>query len=240
VHEPENTSQSLHQHSGGENLEVMQDAEKYNHFLRQLIRRFSNNASTALDFGAGIGTFSDSLNIPSQQVHCVEPDSAARVLLANRGFHTHASLSEIDSVSISYAFTLNVLEHIEDDAAVLRDLYRVLEPGGRILIYVPAFPILYTSMDAHVGHYRRYRMAKLVDIVEQAGFEVKYKAYADALGFFATLALRLVDDLEPAPLNPRMVRIYDRYLFPLSKALSIPLAKILGKNVWLVATRPTE
>ena len=230
----------LHQHSGGENLEVMQEAENYNNYLRQLVRRYSGDTTTALDFGAGIGTFSDSLDLPPQQVRCVEPDAAARELLTGKGFRAHESLTEIDGASVAYVFTLNVLEHIEDDVAILQELYRVLEPGGRILVYVPAFSILYTSMDAHVGHYRRYRMTGLVKLLEVAGFNVNKRAYADALGFFATLVYRLTDSPEPKPLNRHMVRLYDRYLFPLSRLLSLPLSRVLGKNLYVVATRPLD
>lgn len=231
---------ALRRRSGRENLEVMKEAENYNRFLRNLIRRYAGDASTALDFGAGIGAFSNSLDIPSGQVHCVEPDAAARELLASQGLLTHADLSELDDACVAYLFTLNVLEHIEDDSGALADLYRVIEPGGRLFIYVPAFNVLYTSMDSHVGHHRRYRMADLATLLEQAGFLVEKKAYTDALGFFATLAYKFVDDRKPAPLNRRLVRFYDRFLFPLSRLLSVPFAKLLGKNLFIVATRPTK
>ena len=227
-----------HRQSGGENLEVMQEAKKYNRFLRDLIRRYAGDAPTALDFGAGIGTFSNSLDIPTGRVHCVEPDAAARELLANEGFLPHADLSDVDDASIAYLFTLNVLEHIEDDIGALAELYRVLEPGGRLFIYVPAFKLLYSSMDLHVGHHRRYRMAELQKLLQRTGFSIEEKAYTDALGFFATLAYKLVNNREPAALNRRLVRFYDRYLFPLSRILSVPLARILGKNLFIVATRP--
>lgn len=227
-----------HRHSGGENLEVMQEAEKYNRFLRDLIRRYAGDAPIALDFGAGIGTFSDSLDIPADRMHCVEPDAAARQLLASEGFLPHADLSDVDDACVAYLFTLNVLEHIEDDIGALSEMYRVLEPGGRVFVYVPAFNLLYSSMDSHVGHHRRYRMASLAELMERVGFTIEAKAYTDALGFFATLAYKLVNNREPAPLNRRMVRLYDRYLFPLSRILSVPLARILGKNLFIVATRP--
>ena len=229
-----------HQHSGGENLEVMREAKKYNRFLHQLVRRYGEGAETALDFGAGIGTFSGSLDISPRQVHCVEPDPAARIQLRQTGFQTHEQLSELADSSVSFIFSLNVLEHIDDDLAILKEMFRVLKPGGRVLIYVPAFAMLFTSMDAHVGHLRRYRMAGLVSLAEHAGFAVNKKAYADALGFFATLAYRAFDKPEPAPLNRRLVAIYDRYFFPISKILSVPLARILGKNLYIVATRPAE
>jgi hypothetical protein len=106
------------------------------------------------------------------------------------------------------------------------------------MIYVPAFQLLYTSMDAEVGHHRRYRMAGLTAKLVRAGFLIEKKAYADALGFFATLAYKLFDSREPAPINRRLVRLYDRYLFPLSRLLSVPLARILGKNLIIVARRP--
>ena len=227
-----------HQHSGGENLEVMRDAHKYNQFLKDLIRRHAGNARTVLDFGAGIGTFSGSIDIPHDRIHCVEPDVASRRHLSAKGYIARDNISEIEDASMDYVFTLNVLEHIDDDAAVIRELYRVTRPGGRLLIYVPAFMILYASMDAHVGHHRRYRLIPLRKLVTAAGFQIEKSAYSDALGFFATLALKCFESPEPAPLNPKMVGFYDRYLFPLSRLLSIPCAKLLGKNVYIAARRP--
>lgn len=224
-----------HQHSGGENLEVMREAHKYNRYLRNLIRTHAGQPQIALDFGAGIGTFSGSLALPREQVHCVEPDEASRKHLHRAGFQPHANLTEVSAAKIDYVFTLNVLEHIEDDAAALADMCRVLKPGGRLFIYVPAFMMLYTSMDAHVGHYRRYRMQELQQLVCQAGFTIERKAYTDALGFFATLLFKLFDGPEPAPLNEQLIRVYDRYVFPVSQLLSFPLAKILGKNLYIVA-----
>jgi len=230
----------VHRHTGGENLEVMQEAENYNRFLRDLIRLYAGDAPTALDFGAGIGTFSNSLDIPPGRVHCVEPDAAARKLLARKGFLCHADLCDVDDACVAYLFTLNVLEHIENDIETLAELYRVLEPGGRLFIYVPAFNLLYSSMDSHVGHLRRYRMAELQEILVRTGFLIEKKAYTDALGFFATLAYKFVDNQQPAPLNRHLVRLYDRYVFPLSRVLSMAFARILGKNLFIVATKPTS
>jgi hypothetical protein len=92
-------------------------------------------------------------------------------------------------------------------------------------------------MDRHVGHRRRYRLGRLNSLLTDGGFIVDRKGYADALGFFATLALRIIDKPEPAPLNRRAVAVYDRYLFPLSRLLSVVLRPLLGKNAWIVAHR---
>ena len=225
---------------GGENLEVMRDAVNYNRYLRQLVRRYGETAATALDFGAGIGTFSDSPGLDPGAVHCVEPDAAARRQLESLGFAAHESLASVPDGAVDYVFTLNVLEHIEDDRAALADIYRVLKPGGRLFVYVPAFMALFSSMDRHVGHVRRYRLPEMVDRVEGAGFRVSKKTYADFLGFFATLVLKMFDGPEPAPLSPGPVRCYDRLIFPVSRLLSVPFGRILGKNLYVVASKPAR
>jgi len=224
--------------SGGENLEVMRGARNYNRYLRVLIRRYGRDFRRVLDFGAGIGTFSDAVPADHQRIHCVEPDAASRRILDGHGYNTHSSLAEVSDATISYAFSLNVLEHIEDDGAAVRDLYRVLQPDARLFLYVPAFPLLFTSMDRHVGHLRRYRLRGLRRLLQDAGFIVEKTAYADFLGFFATLAYRVADKGDSRPLDGGMVRIYDRLVFPLSRLLSIPFARVLGKNVFIVARKP--
>ena len=225
---------------GGENLEVMAEARNYNQFLCDLVYRYSDGADSVVDFGAGIGTFSGCLDLAPQDVHCVETEAAFRESILQKGFNAYSDTAELAPGSIPYVFTLNVLEHIEDDAAAVDNLYDLLKPGGRLFVYVPAFNILFTSMDSHVGHHRRYRLRKLVRLIEDAGFVVEKSAYTDALGFFATLVFKLFDNPEPAPLNPRMVRFYDRLIFPLSRLLSIPLAKVLGKNAYVVARKPDQ
>lgn len=229
--------QNTGQPFGGENLEVMQDAHNYNSFLRGLVRRYATDTSKVLDFGAGIGTFSDAAGVDRQRIHCVEPDEASRGVLTQKGFNAHRSLDGIADETVTYAFSLNVLEHIEDDAAAMRELGRVTRPGARLFVYVPAFSILFTSMDRQVGHVRRYRLRQLCRLAEDNGFRVEHAAYADFLGFFATLLFRLFDRNEPRPLNAGMIKTYDRFIFPMSRLLSVPFSRLLGKNVFVVARR---
>lgn len=234
---PDNAPELPH---GGENLEVMADAVNYNAYLETLVRRYAGGADRAVDFGAGIGTFSGALGLAPANVHCVETAASSRAELERKGFRAYADSAEIASGSVPYVFSLNVLEHIEDDRAAVLELARMLGPGGRLFIYVPAFQLLFTSMDRHVGHHRRYRLGELVSLVREAGFEVEKSAYTDALGFFATLVFRLFDGPAPRPLNPRLVKLYDRWLFPLSRLLSVPCAKLLGKNAFVVAVKPEQ
>ncbi|MHB1529457.1 MAG: class I SAM-dependent methyltransferase [Acidiferrobacteraceae bacterium] len=225
-------------YEGGDNLEVMREAVNYNRFLKALISRFAEDMTAVLDFGAGIGTFSDSLPIPRSHVTCVEPDVEAQTQLTGMGFVVHPRLSAIEDHQYSYVFTLNVLEHIADDGATVAELYRVLKPGGRLFVYVPAFALLYSAMDAKVGHHRRYRMTELTNLLRSAGFQIEQRAYTDALGFLAAVVYKLVDRRASGVLNKNTVRFYDRYLFPVSRLLSVPLARVLGKNLYVVAGKP--
>lgn len=74
------------------------------------------------------------------------------------------------SGSFDLVFMLDVLEHVEDGAAV-REVARVLKPGGTLLVTVPAFPFLWSRRDQVAGHLRRYRAASLDRVLRQAGFE---------------------------------------------------------------------
>lgn len=76
---------------------------------------------------------------------------------------------------------LNVLEHIGDDQAAVGELYRILRPGGTLIIEVPAGSSLFDIYDKALMHYRRYDMPGLLTLLERAGFAIERKSH---LGFF--------------------------------------------------------
>ena len=79
------------------------------------------------------------------------------------------SVAELPDAEFEYLFAFEVLEHIEKDLDVLRDWLRVLRPGGKILVSVPAHAAKYGRSDELVGHVRRYEKKQLQELLTQAG-----------------------------------------------------------------------
>jgi SAM-dependent methyltransferase len=213
----------------------MREAENYNRYLVDLILDHGQVGRRVVDFGAGAGTFAERVAALGLEVTAVEPDDHLRGLLAERGIRAVAAVADLADRSFDYAYTLNVLEHIEDDVAALRDLHALV--AGGLLVYVPAFPILYTSMDAKVGHVRRYTRASLTACVSAAGYRIEKVAYADSLGFFATLLFKAAGN-RSGDVNPSMLRLYDRFVFPVSRLVDKLMGHWFGKNLLLVARKP--
>jgi hypothetical protein len=89
-------------------------------------------------------------------------------------------------------------------------------------------------MDAKVGHVRRYTRTTLLASLTAAGFTVDDVRYADSLGFLAALAFKLLAR-GSGELDRRAVRLYDRLVFPLSRALDVLTHRWFGKNLVLLA-----
>lgn len=221
---------------GWQNLEVMAEARNYNAFLVDQVAKAMAGRRRVLDFGAGRGTFALPMRERGYDVRCVEPEPTLRCELQAGGFAADASLDDVEPHSLDGIYTLNVLEHIDDDGVVLTKLCERLVEGGRLYVYVPAFQILYSGMDRLVGHVRRYRRRELVEKCRRAGFVVEQSKYCDSLGFCATLAYKAVDSGD-GTINRRALVLYDRLVFPLSRALDGLVGTFVGKNVSVLATR---
>jgi len=223
-------------YTGTANLEVMEAARNYNTFLTAQVMAHARPGAAIVDFGAGTGTFAQRLTMAGYAVRCVELDPVLRHRLAAAGLGVYALTEEVPPASLDYIYSLNVLEHIEDDLGALRELRSRLKPGGRLMLYVPAFQSLYSSMDRLVGHFRRYRRHQLLALLRRAGFEIDGARYCDSLGFFATLAFKAIGN-DSGRLNERVVIFYDKFLFPLSRLLDRLLDRLLGKNLLVLARR---
>jgi SAM-dependent methyltransferase len=193
----------------------------------------------ALEFGAGLGTLAmlwESHN--GTKPECLEIDSSLRTVLTDRNFVCYSNLDEINKL-YDIIYTSNVLEHIEDDVAALKKLNSKLKPGGQIAIYVPAFMCLFNQMDSAVGHYRRYEKAELVDKLKKADFKIQECYYADSIGFFAWLSVKLRGYGQGNGNDSSgSLKVYDQFIFPLSKLLDrFGFKYLFGKNLVVLARK---
>ncbi|GMT42831.1 MAG: methyltransferase [bacterium] len=224
-------------YSGIENLEIMEEARNYNKFLIDMVQSDISKGDRILDFGAGTGTFAIPLTSLGYNVICVEPDPNLSARLNSLSVSAVNDIDDIPDNSIDGIYALNVLEHIKDDAFAVNRWYDKLKPGGRLMVYVPAFKILFTSMDYKVEHLRRYRRKDLTKIIRDTGFQVTDAAYIDSLGFFITLFFRLIDNGKGI-ISKKKMRIYDRFLFPISNRINFITRSFFGKNLMIKAIRP--
>src|SRR5689334_22608453 len=95
---------------------------------------------------------------------------------------------ENDSFDVVTA--LDVIEHLDDDVAGLREMRRVLRHDGRVLLFVPAFMFLWGVQDDVSNHRRRYTLPSLLKAVEAAGFAVEWSSYANISFFLPVLLVR--------------------------------------------------
>lgn len=224
-------------YTGKDNLDIMSYAINYNEFLTSLIEKNAPETGSLLDFGAGTGFFAQRVSREGRNVLCIEPDEQQAAEIGKKGFETFIQSADLADQAVDFAYSLNVLEHIEDDIAAIEEIYRVLKPGSFCVIYVPAMPILYSSMDEKVKHFRRYTKAELRHKLSGAGFDVHTCRYADFLGVFATLAYKLIGS-KSGDVSLSGLVAYDRFAFPISKAIDTFTHRVAGKNVLAVARKP--
>jgi glycosyltransferase involved in cell wall biosynthesis len=159
----------------------MSETHRFNRWLADAIRPWIGDR--VLELGAGMGHLTRRL-VPRQQYVAAERDDLQLAYLANvfarnrrmcvtrtdpekeEDFAVHAG--RFDTV-----VCVNVLEHVKDDLAGMRNVYSALEPGGRACILVPQHPSLYCALDEVMGRRRRYTREELDSKLRQAGFDVE-------------------------------------------------------------------
>ncbi len=220
-------------YSGGVLLEDMESAKNYNGHVADLITRHWRGTQI-LEFGAGRGTMTRLLQAREKNVHCWEPDPQLQQHLRAQGCATVERFPD-GSKKWDTIYSINVLEHIEDDRSVVAEMAEALAPGGVIIAYVPAFMLLYNSVDKQIGHHRRYTAESLKALF--SNLRVVHCEYADSLGFFAGLAFKAFDN-GSGQVSKSAITLYDTFAFPISRILDAGFRHLLGKNVLIVAEKP--
>lgn len=141
----------------------------------------------------------------------------------------------------------DVVEHCEDEVLALAELTRVLAPGGRLLLSVPAYQWAWSDHDVRAGHYRRYTRARLERLVEDSGVRVLRSTYAFTAVFPLFVAERILRRLRrrsSAPVERPLPQVSPR-----AEAVLLRLCRVdhrllgrrdlpFGSSVFLAAVKP--
>jgi SAM-dependent methyltransferase len=148
-----------------------------------------------LDVGCGAGNMIHHLSHYGK-VKGLEIDERPVKVARERGYDVDlfdvTDPMPFDDNSFDAVTALDVIEHNEDDMAILTDTYRILKPGGYIIITVPAFMWLWSHNDDINAHVRRYTARKIKQKLSQTGFKVKRVTYNNFFVFPMAAALILL------------------------------------------------
>lgn len=137
-----------------------------------------------LDAGCGTGGFLAPL-ATFGPVTGIELDEPALEWCRDRGaprlLRAVSDALPLPDASVDLVCLFDVIEHTPDDLAVLREVARVLRPGGHVAVSVPAYQWLYTNNDKVAHHFRRYTLGGLSERLREAGFELRKATYVNFL-----------------------------------------------------------
>lgn len=201
-----------------------------------------------LDVGAGSGVYARMLTAAgiAERATCIDPNySDAQMRAASRGpFSFVRSVSETDA---SLVLMIDVIEHVDDDVALVSEYVRMAPAGATFVISAPAFNFLWSAHDDILEHRRRYTLQTLEAAVAAAGLKPLTLRYFFGALFPAVAALRLADRalkgdreakagaLKAAPkwLNRSLVAIHD-----LERAALFPFNRLAGVTALCLAEKP--
>lgn len=165
-------------------------------FLQGIIEKskIENRKSKILDVGCGTGANLEMLaNFGESEGVDVSDDALEFCRLKNlKATKGLAEKLPFADESFDVVTALDVVEHLDDDIAGLKEMHRVLKTGGKTLIFVPAFMWLWGVQDDISNHRIRYTKAQIVERLEKAGFEIERATYANWTFFAPILAGRTI------------------------------------------------
>lgn len=216
--------------------------------LRHHVSAF--DSGRLLDLGCGTGAALGDLAATSTNALIVGADFSEEALEFCRGrglpnlVHADGQALPFRDNSFRGMIALDIFEHIPDDNTAFAEAFRVLEPGGTIVLSVPAYMSLWGPHDVALMHYRRYRRSEVGRCLREAGFEVKTLSYSIFFLFPVVLAIRLRDKWrrgEPQVRLPQVGSGLNRFLIRLQRFEASLIEKFSlpwGSSVVAVATKP--
>jgi glycosyltransferase involved in cell wall biosynthesis len=172
----------LYTDAGHSTLDALSFAPRFNRWMADTIAPYTGRK--VLEIGAGMGNMTRHLCAHKKLYVATDVSSEYCDSLRNTFRHRpRVQICKLDATAppdflpftekVDTVVCLNVLEHIEDDAATLHSIRTLLEPGGRLILLVPNDPRAYGTVDKEIGHYRRYTPTDLRKLMTDSGYRVE-------------------------------------------------------------------
>jgi SAM-dependent methyltransferase len=230
-------------HYIGDELTLFEKATNWKSYYGNKLKPYLKGR--VLEVGAGIGGTTLSLCDGTQTDWlCVEPDAALSAniqeLLAAGQLPTccrvHTGLlADLPATDLYNAILyIDVIEHIEHDAAELAAAYNHLAPGGVLLIIVPAHQWLFSPFDEAIGHFRRYSRKSLLQVMPPQS-KIIEASYLDSVGMLASTANKLL--LKQSNPTLKQIKFWDTLMVPISRVTDKLLFHNFGKSVLVIAQK---
>ena len=228
---------------GGRTLEVLARTERLNQWLYSKLA--DGIHGDVLEIGSGIGNLSRFIVAAADRVVLsdVEPAFLATLRKAYAG-DSRVTVTAYDLLAppppdiaarrFDAIVAVNVIEHVEDDVTLAGHLAGLLKPGGKLVVYVPACPFAYSTMDVALGHFRRYTPASLSALLRRAGLMPDPPRYFNFVGLLGWLFNGRA--LRREQLRPAQMALFDR-LVPLVR-LEDRIRLPIGLGVYSHAVKP--
>jgi len=224
---------------------IMAVAKNYLDFLYSLVAPFQHG--DILEIGSGRGNITEmalrnnSRNIKSMT--CIEPDmnciNALKKMAENSRFDMRILTGYFPDVipegfKFDLIYSFNVLEHIEEDQDALNKAVNLLKPKGILFAFVPAFPVLYGSMDKMLKHFRRYTKKDLQHKFLKSGLKITELRYYNFIGFWGWFINNRIFKIREQ--KNRQVRLFDK-LLPLQIKIEQNLEPFVGQNLLIIGQK---
>lgn len=176
---------------GQETLDAISEADKFNEWMYDTIRRHCTGK--ILEIGSGIGNISRFFTEANADITLSDIRPVYCDILKNKfeGIEvveldlTHPSFTSLYAEHLGQydsVFALNVVEHIENDSLAIANCNRLLKPGGKLVILVPAYAALYNRFDRELEHFRRYTTKRLNALLRSGKFSIIHSQYFNFMG----------------------------------------------------------
>jgi SAM-dependent methyltransferase len=221
-------------------LDSLQDADNYADWIAELLE--PHLGRRVLEVGAGQGELTERLRRGDRHVTATDLSTRCVTALSERfAGDPSVTVQQADLVPDGYdgefdsVVLVNVLEHIPYDEEALTRLVPKLRPGGRLVLFVPAFESLYSEFDFRIGHRRRYRRSELASEVDRVGLRVVEARYVNALGALAWWLF--ARQMKQVPTQPWSSRLFDRVGVRVTRRFESTRSVRFGQSLLCIAER---